>query len=83
MVTRNFWCKIKGYGSWSVFGYSAKQKFNQEKEDAWLNIGPFWQEVKRKNLDIGIASSVLSFCPTGDECVEIMMVTLKMKVMKL
>ena len=77
MVTRNFWCKIKGYGSWSVFGYSAKQKFNQEKEDAWLNIGPFWQEVKRKNLDIGIASSVLSFCPTGDECVEIMMVTLK------
>lgn len=32
---------------------------------------------EEKNLDIGIASSVLSFCPTGDECVEIMMVTLK------
>lgn len=77
MVTRNFWCKIKGYGSWSAFGYSAKQKSNREKEDNWLNIGPFWQEVKRKNLDTGIASSVISFCPTGDECVEIMIVSLK------
>lgn len=77
MATRNFWCRIKGYGIWSVFGYSAKQKLMQEKEEARLNIGPFWQEMQRKASDTGIASAVLSFCPAGDECVEIMMVTLK------
>lgn len=77
MVTRNFWCKIKGYGSWSVFGYSAKQKAEQGREEASLRIGPFWQELERKNKDTGISSTVLSFCPAGNEGVEIMVVTLK------
>lgn len=77
MITRNFWCKIKGYGIWSVFGYSANQKIKREDDDIQLNIGPFWQEIQRKNVDTGISSNVLSFCPAGNECVEIMKVTLK------
>lgn len=77
MVTRNFWCKIKDYGIWSVFGYSVQQKAEQKKEDVKLSAGPFWQELQRKNKETGMASSVLSFCPVGTQGVEIMMVTLK------
>lgn len=77
MATRNFWCKIEGYGLWSVFGYSVNQKYNCKEEEAKLRIGPFWQEVRRKNRKAEISSSILSFCPAGKEKVEIMIVTLK------
>lgn len=77
MVSRNFWCRIKGHGNWSVFGYSAKQISGEDQEESVVEIGPFWQKICRKNLKIGIASSVLSFCPSGNEGVEIMQVTLK------
>lgn len=54
--TRNFWCRIKGIGSWSVTGASAEaelNRFTEEQEESTLTAGFMWQTVTRssENMD--------------------------------
>lgn len=89
MVSRNFWCDIKGYGPWSVFGYSARQQAmrmtsgkasgNDEREESRMRAGLLWQEVIRSSRPAGIEGTVLSFCPAEGGAAEIMRVTLTNK----
>lgn len=82
---RNFWCLTEGHGPWSVFGQSAEQearRFSGHKDLSELEAGAFWQKVKRKCPDSGLAAEVLSFCPVDDSeaagaRAEVMKVTLK------
>ena len=82
---RNFWCLTEGHGPWSVFGQSAEQearRFSGHKDLSELEAGAFWQKVKRKCQDSGLAAEVLSFCPVDDSeaagaRAEVMKVTLK------
>ncbi len=83
MSTRNFWCIVDGEDApWSVFGYSVyqqAQRHTPQEEKAWLQAGPYWQEVKRTCPKNGLSGTVLSFCPVGEEMAEIMKVTLENK----
>lgn len=59
---RNFWCLTEGHGPWSVFGQSAEQearRFSGHKDLSELEAGAFWQKVKRKCPDSGLAAEVL------------------------
>lgn len=84
MSTRNFWCIFDSPEEpWSAFGYSVWQqaKRHTHKEDELrdhisLAAGPYWQEIKCTQPD-GFEAAVLSFCPVGNEGVELMTVTLR------
>lgn len=83
MSTRNFWCLVDGTDEpWSVFGYSVWQQAERYKADSErkntisLAAGPYWQEIKCSALN-GLEATVLSFCPVGEEGVELMTVTLR------
>lgn len=76
MVTRNFWCIMENGRVWSALGYSAEQLYKKDEKTS-LTAGPYWQEIKRENRELGIAASVRSFCPQGEEKVEIMKITLE------
>ncbi len=78
--SRNFWCHIKGRGSWSATGRSAKQQaelFTEFKEETALEAGIMWQKVTRISKQYGIVSEITSFVPHTDELVELMIVTIK------
>ena len=48
--TRNFWCRVKGKGYWSVCGNSAEQelaRFTGEQEESTLEAGFMWQKLTR------------------------------------
>ena len=84
MSTRNFWCLVDGAANpWSAFGYSVWQQAMRAKgegahkagDSVTLKAGPYWQEIKCQAPD-GLESAVLSFCPVGQDGVELMVVTL-------
>ncbi|MDD6400664.1 MAG: cellobiose phosphorylase [Lachnospiraceae bacterium] len=77
--TRNFWCKIKDKGAWSLAGSSAEQefkKFTDKQDDSKLEAGFMWQKLTRKTKEYGLKSEVLSFVPI-DYNVELMFVTIE------
>ena len=64
--TRNFWCQIKGIGSWSVTGASAEaelNRFTDEQEESTLTAGFMWQTVTRSSKKYGLSAKVTSFAP--------------------
>lgn len=78
--SRNFWCKVKGYGAWSATGNSAMQAMQRltgQKEDSELTGGQLWQETRRTWKENGLSATVKNFCPVTEDKVEIMSVTLK------
>ena len=74
--TRNFWCQIKGIGSWSVTGASAEaelNRFTEEQEESTLTAGFMWQTVIRSSEKYGLSAKVTSFAPLA-HAAEIMQV---------
>ena len=74
--TRNFWCQIKGIGSWSVTGASAEaelNRFTDEQEESTLTAGFMWQTVTRSSKKYGLSAKVTSFAPLA-HAAEIMQV---------
>ena len=74
--TRNFWCQIKGIGSWSVTGASAEaelNRFTEEQEESTLTAGFMWQTVTRSSEKYGLSAKVTSFAPLA-HAAEIMQV---------
>ena len=50
--SRNFWCKVKNRGSWSVTGASAEAeftRFTKEEDEVELTAGFMWQKTIRKS----------------------------------
>lgn len=77
--TRNFWCRMNGKGIWSATGVSATQeaeRFDTEKESAVLEAGLMWHKITRTSAELGLRAEITSFVPTGEQKLEIMMVTL-------
>ncbi|MDD6305750.1 MAG: cellobiose phosphorylase [Clostridiales bacterium] len=73
---RNFWCHIKGIGSWSLVGQSAEQelkKFTPEQDESKLTAGFMWHMVERTSEKYCLHAEVLSFVPV-DSNVEVMQV---------
>ena len=84
--TRNFWCNVKGNGSWSATGASAEEynkKFTDMQDKSELTAGFMWQTMTRESAKYQLRAEITSFVPV-DENVEIMYVELtnigKMKV---
>ncbi len=76
--SRNFWCYIRGYGPWSVYGQSSAQearRYTGQTEVVSMTAGPFWQKVVRKCPETGLKAEVLSFCPVSDTKAELMKIT--------
>lgn len=66
--TRNFWCRVKGKGSWSVCGASAEQdyqKFTEEQDESVLEAGFMWQKLTRSSKKYGLKAEVTSFVPVN------------------
>lgn len=77
--SRNFWCYIRGYGPWSVYGQSAAQesrRYTDHAEPVSMTAGPFWQKIMRTCPETGLKAEVLSFCPVTDTKAELMKITL-------
>ncbi len=76
--SRNFWCHVKGIGSWSVTGNSAEEfskKFTDLQDESEVTAGFMWHKLTRKSKKYQLGAEVLSFIPVGQN-VEIMMVTI-------
>ena len=76
--TRNFWCYVKGVGSWSVTGASAEaeqKKFTELQDESIMTAGLMWQSVTRISRKIQLKAKVTSFVPVEHD-VEIMRVEL-------
>ena len=73
---RNFWCKIKGHGSWSVVGASAEEecrKFTDSQDKSEIVAGFMWQTLTRTSRTYQMEAKVTSFVPL-EHNVEIMKV---------
>ena len=76
--SRNFWCHVKGIGSWSVTGNSAEEiskKFTELQDDSEVTAGFMWQKTTRSSKKYQLKGEVVSFIPV-DKNVEILMVTI-------
>ena len=48
--SRNFWCNVKGIGSWSATGNSAEEiakKYTDLQDESEVNAGFMWHQVCR------------------------------------
>ncbi len=73
---RNFWCRVKNNGSWSVVGASAEEeakKFTADQDESKLKAGFMWQTVTRKSAKYQLEAEVTVFAPLEHE-VELMQV---------
>jgi cellobiose phosphorylase len=71
--SRNFWIRFDAHKIWSATGVSKDSK--RIKEDKFsLRAGLLWQEIERRNKEMGLGVRVLSFVPVTGEPVEIMQV---------
>lgn len=73
---RNFWCRVKNNGSWSVVGASAEEeakKFTANQDESKLKAGFMWQTVTRKSAKYQLEAEVTVFAPLEHE-VELMQV---------
>ena len=62
--SRNFWCNVKGIGSWSLTGHSAEElskKFTEMQDDSEVTAGFMWQKLHRTSEKYGLQSEILSF----------------------
>lgn len=77
---RNFWVLVDGAAPWSATGNSAPQVVRTFDPDAGetvtLEAGLLWHRVSRENASLGLRAEVTSIVPPGDDCVELMQVTL-------
>ena len=76
--SRNFWCNVKGIGSWSLTGHSAEElskKFTEMQDDSEVTAGFMWQKTTRESKKYQLRGEILSFIPV-DKNVEIMLVTI-------
>ena len=76
--SRNFWCHVKGIGSWSVTGNSAEElskKFTDLQDESEVTAGFMWHKLTRKSKKYQLSAEVLSFIPV-ERNVEIMLVTI-------
>lgn len=84
--TRNFWCNVKGMGSWSATGVSAEEyakKFTDLQDKSELKAGFMWQTVTRRSVKYQLQADITSYVLV-DANVEVMQVEItnigKMKV---
>lgn len=76
---RNFWCRVKNNGSWSVVGASAEEeakKFTADQDESKLKAGFMWQTVTRKSAKYQLEAEVTVFAPLEHE-VELMQVKIR------
>ena len=77
---RNFWVAVDGAAPWSATGNSAPQVAQTFDEDTGetvtLEAGLLWHKVTRENRQMGVRAEMTSIVPPGDDCVELMQVTL-------
>jgi cellobiose phosphorylase len=77
---RNFWVYKEGFGAYSLTGNSAKQNADvfTEHDTADTTIyGTFLSHrVTREEKEVGILSTMESFCPVNDDKVELIKVTI-------
>ena len=74
--TRNFWCHVKGIGSWSAVGSSAEELWKRHtnlQDESELTAGFMWHTITRESKKYQLRSEVTSFVPV-DANVEIMQV---------
>jgi len=74
--SRNFWVYLpKTRTSWSACGVS-KDIRQIEQDEFRLNAGLLWQQITRRNKEIGLQAKILSFIPAVPQALEIMLVEL-------
>jgi len=73
--SRNFWVYFDAHKVWSATGVSKDSK-RIRKDKFSMRAGMLWQEVERRNKEVGLSAQVLSFVPATGEPVEIMQVRL-------
>ncbi len=76
--TRNFWCHVKGVGSWSAVGSSAEElvrRHTDMQDESELQAGFMWHTLTRESKKYQLRSEVTSFVPV-DANVEVMQVTI-------
>ena len=64
--SRNFWCNVKGIGSWSLTGHSAEElskKFTEMQDDSEVTAGFMWQKTTRESKKYQLRGEILSFIP--------------------
>lgn len=74
--SRNFWCNVKGIGSWSATGNSAEEiakKYTDLQDKSEVNAGFMWHQVCRTSQKYQLRSKITSFVPV-DANVEVMFV---------
>ena len=62
--SRNFWCNVKGIGSWSLTGHSAEElskKFTEMQDDSEVTAGFMWQKTTRESKKYQLRGEILSF----------------------
>ncbi len=76
--TRNFWCHVKGVGSWSATGVSAEEyakKYTAMQDKSEVTAGFMWHTLTRESKKYQMKAAITSFVPV-DANVEIMHVKL-------
>ena len=76
--SRNFWCNVKGIGSWSLTGNAAEalsKKFTEMQDDSEVTAGFMWQKTTRESKKYQLRGEILSFIPV-EKNVEVMLVTI-------
>ncbi|MGB8980495.1 MAG: cellobiose phosphorylase [Anaerolineales bacterium] len=78
--TRNFWLRIDETQVWSATGSSAEQttrSLSPSDDEVTLTAGFLWHTLARKHPSLPLSAEVTNFVPTGNDCVELMRVTLR------
>lgn len=76
--SRNFWCAVKGVGTWSATGVSAEQeaaRFTGEQDESCVEAGLMWHKATRSSEKYSLKSEITSFVAFQNN-VEIMQVKL-------
>jgi cellobiose phosphorylase len=77
LMGRNVWFRMNEHQPWAANGMSPQQlmdRCGEKKESVIIQVGKYWQTMKRSNPTLGIQIEVTSFCPAGKEQAEIMRV---------
>lgn len=79
-ASRNFWVAVEGTAEpWSATGVGAAQAARRwdRPDEAVLEAGIGWFQVRRTNRELGLEATTTVFVPSTDDTVELMTVTLK------
>ncbi len=75
-TSRNFWCVVKGVGTWSATGVSAEQeaaRFTEEQDASKVEAGLMWHKTTRSSKKYALTSEITSFV-TFQSNVEVMQI---------